>query len=188
MRITAGKFKGRRLETPKGRDLRPTSDKVRAAIFNALQSRGLIIDSVVIDAFCGTGALGLEALSQGASHCIFFDKAKSSIDLCKKNIGNLGCEETTQIVVSDATRVKRNEGQKADLIFLDPPYHQNLITPAIESLFLQGWISNEAFFIIECDKKEEIESTLITIKSEKIYGDTKVTFGVLKNTAINQDQ
>jgi len=180
MRITAGSHKGRRLETPKGLDVRPTSDKIRAAIFNALNSRGLIIDAIIIDAFCGTGALGIEALSQGASHCTFFDKARSSIDLCKANIQNLDLQDQSQLILSDVTKARMNEGEKADLVFLDPPYNKNLAVPTIENLNTHGWLNSSCFFIIETDKKEEIDSDLITIESTKIYGDTKITFAVLK--------
>lgn len=188
MRIVAGSHKGRRLETPKGQDIRPTSDKIRAAIFNALNSRGLVVDAVVIDAFCGTGALGLEALSQGAQECYFFDKAKSSIDLCKANIQNFECENQSEIFLMDATKAKEKPEflKSADLIFLDPPYNQNLFLRSIESLKEQGWLSAEAFFVIETDKKELIESDFISIQSEKIYGDTKITFSFLKKAAVNQ--
>jgi 16S rRNA (guanine966-N2)-methyltransferase len=179
MRITAGTHKGRRLETPKGRDIRPTSDKIRAAIFNALNARGLLIDALVIDAFCGTGALGIEALSQGAAQCIFFDKAKSSIDLCKANIQNLDLVAQSKIILSDVTRVKSNEDRSADLIFLDPPYNQNLVMPAIENLKEKNWLNKNCLFVIETDKKEDIESDLITIETTKIYGDTKIMFARL---------
>ncbi len=90
MRIVAGQYGGRRLEVPKGRDIRPTSDKVRGAIFNALRSRGAVEEARVLDVFCGTGALGLEALSQGAAHCTFMDKARESLELAKRNAQNLG--------------------------------------------------------------------------------------------------
>lgn len=179
MRITAGIYKGRRLETPKGRDVRPTSDKIRAAIYNALNSRGLVEGAVVLDAFCGTGALGIEALSQCASHCVFFDKARSSIDLCKTNIQNLELTDQSKIILSDASKAKENEGTKVDLVFLDPPYNKNLSVPTIERLYKQGWLNDDCFFVIETDKKEEIESDLITIEATKIYGDTKITFAQL---------
>ena len=87
MRIVAGQYGGRRLEVPKGRDIRPTSDKVRGAIFNALRSRGAVEHARVLDAFCGTGALGLEALSQGAAH---LDKSRESLELARRNAAALG--------------------------------------------------------------------------------------------------
>lgn len=179
MRVTAGTYKGRKLETPKGRDIRPTSDKIRAAIFNALNSRGRIVNAVVMDAFCGTGALGLEAISQGAEQCYFYDKARSSIDLCKTNIQNLECEEQAKYFLSDVTKAKMNDLKLVDLVFLDPPYNKNLVLPAIESLKAQKCLSEDVFFVIETDKKEEIKSDVIAIESIKIYGDTKITFATL---------
>lgn len=184
MRITAGTYKGRRLETPNGRDVRPTSDKIRAAIFNALHSRGAVVDAVVIDAFCGTGAFGLEAISQGAAQCFFFDKARSSIDLCKANVQNLDCGDQSKIILSDAAKIKMEEGVLVDLVFLDPPYQKNLVAPAIENLYAQGCLQEDAMFVIETDRREEIESDLISIETEKIYGDTKITFAVLNKTSL----
>lgn len=186
MRITAGTYKGRRLETPIGRDVRPTSDKIRAAIFNALNSRCAVVDAVVIDAFCGTGALGLEAISQGAARCLFFDKVRSSIDLCKANVQNLECGDQAKITVSDAEKIKIEESVLVDLVFLDPPYHKNLIIPAIENLHAQGCLHADCFFVIETDKKENIESDLIFIETEKIYGDTKITFATLNKMSLKK--
>lgn len=182
MRITAGLYKGRKFETPKGRDVRPTSDKIRAAIFNALNSRGLLLDAIVMDAFCGTGALGLEALSRGAARCIFVDKVRTSIALCQANIENLGALDKSKIILSDAAKVKIEDGVMIDLVFLDPPYNKNLIPPVIENLGAQNCLSDDVFFVLETDKKEEIDSDFITVETEKIYGDTKITFAVLKHT------
>ncbi len=186
MRITAGMYKGRQLESPKGRDVRPTSDKIRAAIFNALNARGLLVDAVVMDAFCGTGALGLEALSQGAAQCYFYDKAKVSYELCRYNIQSLGCDGQAKIFLTDITKAKINDGVLVDLVFLDPPYNKNLSVPVIENLMTQGCLKDDVFFVIETDRKEEIESDLITIETIKIYGDTKITFAVLNHTTINK--
>ncbi len=84
MRITAGQWRGRKLEAPEGTDVRPTSDMVRQAIFNILQNYGHPQDSFVLDAFCGTGALGLEALSRDAAHCFFMDIDKKSLSFTER--------------------------------------------------------------------------------------------------------
>lgn len=180
MRIVAGLYKGRRLETPKGRDIRPTSDKIRAAVFNALNARGAVVDATVMDAFCGTGALGLEAISQGAAACYFFDKARSSIELCKANSQNLGCEAQANITVSDSTKARVKDGVLFDLVFLDPPYNKNLVAPTIENLVAQNCLKDDVLFVIETDKSEEIESAFIAIESEKTYGSTKIIIATLK--------
>ena len=188
MRITGGVHRSRQLETPKNNMVRPTSDKVRQAIFNMLNSRNIIQDAVVIDAFCGTGALGLEALSQGAKFSTFFDKNKNSIQICKNNIENLKEKNRSFVQLYDVTKEKSKADniEAACLVFLDPPYHQNLISKAVSALLQGGWIKQNATLIMEMAKDETLESDWIEIKNEKIYGDTKVLLGILKNTAIDQ--
>ncbi len=183
MRITGGIHRSRKLETPKGDAVRPTSDKVRQAVFNMLNSRGVLNDAVVIDAFCGTGALGLEALSQGASHCTFFDKNKSSVTLCKSNVAALKEEDRSKIILQDATKLKERseEIRPANLVFLDPPYHQDLISKAITSLKDNNWLSKECFFVIETAKDENFICEMVEIMNEKIYGDTKIILAILNS-------
>lgn len=105
MRIIGGSARGRQLKTPVGQDIRPTSDKVRLAIFNALFSRGGVVGKVVLDAFCGTGALGCEALSQGAAKAIFYDNSKTSLTLTKENIAALGFMDRAEFMLKDATKL-----------------------------------------------------------------------------------
>lgn len=180
MRITSGIYKGRKLQTPKNDAVRPTSDKVRQAIFNSLNSRGAIQDAIVIDAFCGTGALGLEALSQGASFCSFFDKDKNSYALCKSNISLLGAENQANLRLQDVTKTKERpeDIEQATLVFLDPPYHKGLVEQAVQSLHAQNWLAPNATFVIETAKDENISDALIGIEDEKIYGDTKIIFAI----------
>lgn len=183
MRITGGIHRSRKLETPKGDAVRPTSDKVRQAVFNMLNSRGVLQDAVVIDAFCGTGALGLEALSQGASHCTFFDKNKSSVQLCKSNVAALREEERSKIILQDATKLKQRSDniKTASLVFLDPPYHQNLVQQSIKSLSENNWLDDDCFFVIETAKDEGVFCDNIENVNEKIYGDTKIILAILKS-------
>ena len=183
MRITGGIHRSRKLETPKGDAVRPTSDKVRQAVFNMLNSRGVVQDAVVIDAFCGTGALGLEALSQGAAQCTFFDKDKNSIQLCKINISALGEEERSVVMFQDSTKLKQRPEAVAqvNLVFLDPPYNKNLLPLAIQSLLDNHWLSDDAFFVIETSKNEKFSSENVEIINEKIYGDTKIILAELKS-------
>ena len=183
MRITGGTHRSRKLETPKNDSVRPTSDKVRQAIFNMLNSRGLVVDTIVIDAFCGTGALGLEALSQGASFCTFFDKNKNSVEICRSNIMALKEEINTHLAFQDVTKVKPRADNisKADLIFLDPPYHKDLVPRAIEALYRSEWLASDCTFVIEMATDEMLQSALITQISKKNYGDTKIILATLKN-------
>jgi 16S rRNA (guanine966-N2)-methyltransferase len=176
MRIIGGRHGGRKLHVPSGRDIRPTSDKVRQAVFNALQSRGAIEEAVVLDAFCGTGALGLEALSQGASFCIFIDKAKSSLTLCRSNIASLEEEKRTQTFLLDSSKLKNkpDDVPPASLIFLDPPYNKELVSATLIALEKGAWLADEVFFVIETARTEEPDLSALQVLSEKIYGDTKV--------------
>ncbi|MEM7617817.1 MAG: 16S rRNA (guanine(966)-N(2))-methyltransferase RsmD [Pseudomonadota bacterium] len=154
MRIVSGKYGGRRLITPKNNAIRPTSDKVRQAIFNSLQSRGVVQDATVIDAFCGSGALGIEALSQWAAHCLFIDKNASSLNLTKENVSMVGAENESDFLMSDSTKLiaRSDKFKPASLVFLDPPYNQNMISSTIEKLIEGNWLLPSCFFVIETDK------------------------------------
>ncbi len=182
MRVVAGKYGGRILETPKDRVIRPTSDKVRGAVFNALQSRGAVEGAHVLDAFCGTGALGFEALSQGAHSCLFFDKSRESLALAKRNGAALGVGDEAKFTLQDATKIKTcpEDTPPYSLIFLDPPYDQNLILPTLSNLHNAKWVSRNAIIMVEAEKGFDFSAALdaldgvYVILSEKTYGDTNV--------------
>ncbi len=181
MRIVGGKHRSRTLFTPKDNNVRPTSDKVRQAVFNILNSRGLVVDAIVIDAFCGTGALGLEALSQGARFASFFDKDRDSIVLTTQNIKALKEENFCHVMLQDTTKTKPKPDkiEPASLVFLDPPYNKELVAKAIESLLDNDWLSNEACFVIETAKHGIISCPHINIILEKTYGESKITLAQL---------
>lgn len=178
MRIIGGTARGRQLKTPVGQDIRPTSDKVRLAIFNALFSRGGVVDAVVIDAFCGTGALGCEALSQGAAKAIFFDNSKTSLSLAKENISILGFSDRAEFILKDTSKIgdKPSTTSPATLVFLDPPYRKNLIAPALEALIKGNWLADSAIIVIETEKEADIISGYGHCTFDKIYGETRVSF------------
>ena len=176
MKIVSGQFGGRKLFVPKNNNIRPTSDKIRGAVFNMLQSRGALDGAHVLDAFCGTGALGLEALSRGADSCVFMDKARDSLSLAQDNAEMLGVE--ADFLLRDATKISaRTEAARPyDLIFLDPPYAKGLASTALQGLLDGGWIAPEGWIVCETERAftysgvEECE-----MENEKIYGDTKIT-------------
>lgn len=176
MRIVAGQFGGRRLEEPKGRDIRPTGDKVRGAIFNALEAQGAVEGVRVLDCFCGTGALGLEALSRGAVHCTFWDKDKGSLALAKRNADMLNVLNRCAFKLCDSTRVNEpNAGQGYRLIFLDPPYRKGLIQPVLTTLLAQKYFEDGAFCALEMEKGHDPNpGASFTVHSQKNYGDTDV--------------
>ncbi|PCJ97875.1 MAG: 16S rRNA (guanine(966)-N(2))-methyltransferase RsmD [Zetaproteobacteria bacterium] len=176
MKIVSGKFGGRKLYTPKNNDIRPTSDKIRGAMFNMLQSRGALDTAHVLDAFCGTGALGLEALSRGASSCVFMDTARDSLSLACDNAEML--EVDAEFLLRDASKigVRPHSTVPYDLIFLDPPYAQGLVSQVLKALIDGDWIAPQGWVACEAERSftcNAIEGCGIDI--EKTYGDTKIT-------------
>lgn len=179
MRIISGKYGGRKLEVPKTQNIRPTSDKIRGSIFNALQSRIDLEATNVLDVFCGTGALGLEALSRGASTCIFIDKSKDSLSLTQKNANNLGAQNCCTFINQPIEKIKEKPSNfaAANLFFCDPPYHQDLLPAALEALHKTGWLAPDSLGILECEKPYNFTAPQrFEILNEKIYGDTKIIF------------
>ena len=178
MRIIAGTLGGRKLEVPRGKDIRPTSDKVRGGIFNALAARGLPDGLRVLDGFCGSGALGLEALSRGADSCLFIDKAQSSLALTKRNAQALDVAGQSRFLLGDCGRAALFKNQAAvDLVFLDPPYGHSLVDKALEVFVSEGILARGAVIVIEESKiYDPVLSGSFSVRSEKIYGDTKIVF------------
>ena len=181
MRSVAGTHRGRILKTPTGADIRPTSDKVRQAVFNALHSRGAVADAVVLDAFCGTGALGLEALSQGAAQAIFTDISPASLELAKFNTVTLREENACTFLLKDAGNPGKRPASiaPATLLFLDPPYRKNLVPLSLKALQDNDWLSTGCIVMAEAEKSDDLSSLPGTILTEKYYGDTKVVILVI---------
>jgi len=183
LKIIAGKYRGKNIETKKSKDIRPTSGKARGAVFNIL-SHGIfsgeenspIIDKVVADLFCGTGALGLEAISRGADSVIFVDQSKDSLEIARKNAMNLKEEDNCYFVRSDSTSLPKAR-QVCSLVFLDPPYNSGLATTALKSLDVQGWLAQDAVAVVELAHKEVFAAPPnYTAFDERKYGNSKVVF------------
>jgi 16S rRNA (guanine(966)-N(2))-methyltransferase RsmD len=120
LRITGGRFKGKKLKTLKMGFIRPTSSKVREAFFNICRDK--IENSFFLDLFSGSGIMGIEALSRGASFCCFIDKKREAIDLIKRNIEMLGIEECTRVICGDVFFVLKKLKTSFDIVYMDPPY------------------------------------------------------------------
>jgi 16S rRNA (guanine966-N2)-methyltransferase len=155
VRVTAGAHKGRKLSVPTGRDVRPTSDRARQALFNILEHGGFVDgggspvrDAHVLDAFAGSGALGLEALSRGAAHATFMETAAPALDAIRQNVE--ACRETqrAEILRADAKRPPRAR-VPCTLAFLDPPYHLGLAALALTALANAGWLAGGAICCME---------------------------------------
>lgn len=180
MRITGGIHRSRLLAVPQGHDVRPTTDKVRQAIFNMLVSYGLPgEDTVVLDGFCGTGALGLEALSRGAARAYFIDESKTSLSFCRKNIGSLGLDDRADVIQCNLLKLveMKTTQSAAHLVFLDPPYRKDLAVPALAVVAAKGWLAPQALCVIETEKEESlILPPEFENLSRRVYGETAITF------------
>ncbi|MGB4108121.1 MAG: 16S rRNA (guanine(966)-N(2))-methyltransferase RsmD [Alphaproteobacteria bacterium] len=186
MRIVGGKYGSRVLKAPKDDAIRPTSDKLRGAIFNMLRSRGVLDGALAMDCFCGTGALGIEALSQGADTCVFVDNSRASFDLAKENAATLKIGSEAEFIFRDAARMGPRPPNVAarTLVFLDPPYRKNLVPQALESLSQGGWLAADAFCVIEAEK--DFVSALppgIAAVDEKFYGETKLILAIASSSS-----
>jgi 16S rRNA (guanine966-N2)-methyltransferase len=152
MRIIAGQFKGRKLIPPIGDAIRPTSDRTRESIFNLLMHGAYAGDAIigqhVVDLCCGTGAMGLEALSRGARIATFIDQDKHALELAKKNALHCGVANAAFFVQADATRLPTAR-EKATLVIIDAPYATPLLSPAYASLQRQGWLAPETLIVAE---------------------------------------
>ena len=178
-------MRGRNLAAPPDRRTRPTSDKVRQAVFNILAHNdfgtGFTLEgAAVADLFAGTGAMGLEAISRGARFCLFVEEEAEARALVRENVEAFGLTGTTKLWRRDATQLGplgAGSGGPFDLAFLDPPYRQNLLPPALASLQGGGWLKPDAILVLECAADEDIPSTdCYTLLDERVYGETKVLF------------
>jgi 16S rRNA (guanine(966)-N(2))-methyltransferase RsmD len=172
MRVIAGRFGGRRLAAPPGTGTRPTSDRVREALFSILGGR--VAEARVLDLFAGSGALGLEALSRGAAAVTFVERAPAALRVLRANVEALGAE--AEIVRADALKWLRAASDGApqyDLVFLDPPYRQAGALGAVLSDALPAVLGPDALVVAESDRRAPLELTIPTI-DERRYGDTLI--------------
>ena len=183
MRIIAGRHKGRRISGPPGHEVRPTPDRVREAMFNILEHRdwgergiSILTDNYVLDAFCGTGALGLEALSRGARHTTFMDISRGSVDLCRENVGKLNEFSTTTILRGDCLRPV-HPSDACNVVFLDPPYEEKIAMSSLEALGTAGWIANKGICVIETRANQPLKtpSQFETLDQRK-FGAVQLSF------------
>ncbi len=121
MRVVAGDWRGRRIESPQSEATRPTTDKVRQAVFNALNSSGVVRDAKILDLFAGTGAMGLEALSRGAASCTFVENDREALVVLRRNIQEMGAAQLCTVLAMDAA-TQGTYGLEADVVIADPPY------------------------------------------------------------------
>ncbi len=181
MRIVGGRFRGARLAAPKGRDTRPTGDRVREAVFNILEHgiEGFDIEGArVLDLFAGTGALGLEALSRGARFCQFIDDDANARGLIRRNIEALHATGVAKVWRRGATHLgPAGNIAPFDLVFLDPPYGQGLGEQALEAVHQGGWIRPGGIAVLEEAARNDITPPDgFELLDTRVYGDTQILF------------
>lgn len=167
MRVVAGSLRGRRISGPDNETTRPTTDKVREAVFNALGSLGVVEDARVLDLCAGSGAMGIEALSRGASHCTFVETDRAALATLRDNIDSLGISEHCTVVAGDALSRTGDKGE-FDLLIADPPYGFTDWPGLLEG-------ARASFVVLESDRSPGDLPGWDTVR-EKRYGRTVVTF------------
>ncbi len=180
MRIVAGRLKGRRLAEPRNKGIRPTSDRARETIFNVLQ-HGCDLDfegKRILDLFAGTGALGLEAMSRGASFGLFVENAAESRALIRTNVETLGQNGKTKIYRRDATSLGEAGSLGIfDVAFIDPPYGKQRAEAALTSLYKGSWLCDGAICLVEEWRKAELElPACYDIIDERELAETQLVF------------
>ena len=173
MRVVAGAYRGRRIEAPRGRTTRPTSDRVREALFSILGGPA-VDDARVLDLFAGSGALGIEALSRGAAEAVFVDSDERAVAAVKANLATLGID--ARVHRRDAfSWLESAAGAEAafDLVFADPPYSSASLTAGRLSELLPPLLSEASLTVTESDKRDPLLLTLPLV-DERTYGDTRI--------------
>ncbi len=171
MRVIAGEYGGRRLVAPAGFTTRPTTDKVRQAVFNSLSSSGILDDAVVADLFAGSGAMGIEALSRGAEKCTFVERDRDALNALRTNITTLGLTDRTDVVTGDVLAwvgAMRN----VDIAFIDPPYEFDAWPKLLSLLDVTMIVAESARSL---DAPEPDHGKAWTVLRSKRYGRTWVT-------------
>ena len=172
MRVDAGIFKGRRLLENKYEHIRPTTDKVKQSLFVKLQF--FVPEKSVLDLFCGTGAMGIEALSRGASEVEFVDKDARSVEMTKANLKNLGI--TNKVHKCDALVYLENCQKQFDLIILDPPYKSGLYEKVLKKIEEKNLLSEDGIIVCEHAKEDVFDYQNFEVFDEKRYGTIMLTY------------
>lgn len=177
-RIIAGAWRGRKLVAPVGLETRPTGARARQAVFDILlhapwAGGAFLRGALVLDVFAGTGAYGLEALSRGAVAADFIEQAPAALAALRKNIAACRAEDVARVVGGDVFSI--SVGTPHGLVFLDPPYGQDMVAKALARLGARGWLAPGAVVVAELGPGDEV--TLPEILAERAHGKARLVFG-----------
>lgn len=175
MRVTGGICRGRKLKVPTGSRVRPTSDKVKQALFNILGEK--IVGSAFLDLYAGAGGIGIEALSRGAGSMVFVDASRGSLSIIKQNVEQTGFGGRAQAVLSKAGAFLKKASGPYDIVFLDPPYAEEL-QPLLGLIAGAGILKPDSIVIAEHFKKQSSPASAgaLSLYREARYGDTVLAF------------
>lgn len=173
MRVITGIARGRKLVTPAGTDVRPTTDMVKEAIFSILQND--LPNSKVLDLFAGSGQLGIEAISRGAAQAVFVDTGKPAIAAIKENLEKTGFTAQGSVVMSDAAAFIKSRGASFDIALIDPPYGKGVIDKILPEVFAH--MEPKGVVVCETDRSEVLPDvdTRFKLYREYVYGKVKLT-------------
>lgn len=185
MRVIAGAFRGKKLSAPPGKTTRPTSDRVKEALFSILASRIDFEGIRVLDVCAGTGALGIEALSRGAGFCCFVESDRTVAAILEKNIADVHCGKKSDIVTMDAVRglpAIAVRGWTFDLAFFDPPYDSDLYARIPEALDVLGLMAPGSILVAECSVRNQVPESCGRLKriDRRVYGTTALELFALE--------
>ncbi|MEI6209823.1 MAG: 16S rRNA (guanine(966)-N(2))-methyltransferase RsmD [Desulfuromonadales bacterium] len=187
MRVIAGFCRGMRLNSPSGNSTRPTSDRVKEALFGIIASRFSFDGVRVLDICAGTGSLGIEAMSRGAASCSFVENDRKALAALEKNIFDMRIKNRSEIIDMDAIRALSlcaRRARKFDLVLFDPPYDSDLYLSVPEALCSLGLLSSRALFVAECSIRNSVPDSFgpLTKSDRRAYGDTALEFFTLEVT------
>ena len=174
MRIIAGMRRGMKLKAPEGMGTRPTTDRVKESVFNLIQFH--FPTDCVLDLFAGSGALGIEALSRGAKHCVFLDTDRNAAALVRENLHSARFENGATVLEQTAETYLAQCHQVFDVIFLDPPYNKGLLLPIVKAIYERNLLKENGIIVIETERGgEPVPDTYYPMKKSVVYGKTAIT-------------
>jgi 16S rRNA (guanine966-N2)-methyltransferase len=157
MRIIAGNFRGRSIESVRDLSVRPTTDRAKQTIFDILTNRIIFDDLEALDLFAGSGSLGLEAISRGVKSVTFIDKSRKSLDVLEKNVASLGCKSQCSVYQADVFWYLKNINRAYDIVFVDPPYKLENIGLLPNAVYDSGALHNGSYVVMEHSRESVIE-------------------------------
>ncbi|SDM72289.1 16S rRNA (guanine(966)-N(2))-methyltransferase RsmD [Acetanaerobacterium elongatum] len=165
MRVITGKARGMKLAAPEGQDTRPTSDKVKEAMFSIIQFE--VEQASVLDLYAGTGQLGIEALSRGAAFCVFIDQSRISNDVIKANLAKTGLNKQSRVAAMDAVSYLQNCKEQFDIILMDPPYAMEGLEQVLS--LASARLKSTGVLVCETAKKVQTPETLGEFTQKRVY-------------------